>query len=543
MKTLTLKQAMLAIIGLSGLAATTASADAPKTQIAPYLEYEQVVTSDFNGDGDVLTYSTVAAGVDATVTTKRVQAQISYRYERRIAWDHHLDDDEVHSGIAQARVDVASGVSLEGGAIAARARTDGRGPAFGFDTADNRNIAQVYGAYAGPTVATHVGELAVNGSYRLGYVKVDDHSLAGLPKTAGQPLDRYDSSLSHDVEVSVGMKPGPLPVGWTLGAGYTRENVDRLKQRYQGKYVRGDLVLPVTSSLAVTGGVGYEKIRAGQQDIVRNPDGTPAFTAGGHLIGDGSKPRLLAYDQDGIIWDAGVIYRPSRRTELQARVGHRYGGTTVTGSLDHQFSDTSGVSAVVYDSVSSFGRSVVSDLNGLPVNFNVNHNPLSNGIGSVGGCVFGTAGKGGCFDNAFNAISTANYRDRGVTILFSGGRGPWTMGIGGGYENRKYLAPASTSAGDFTLDGVTDDNYFINGYLSRQLSRSSSLNFDAYASWYDSGVPGSDSSFGAGISASYNRTLFLDHMQGYASIGLYRTDSDSFDATSASALLGLRYTF
>src|ERR1700740_2626852 len=73
--------------------------------IAPYIELGQVLTSDLQS-GDVLTYSTVAAGVDASIQTKRTQFQISYRYERRISWSKKVGDDDVHSGLARAAVKI-----------------------------------------------------------------------------------------------------------------------------------------------------------------------------------------------------------------------------------------------------------------------------------------------------------------------------------------------------------------------------------------------------------------------------------------------------
>jgi hypothetical protein len=534
-------------LGLSALAAAvaaTAIAAPARTDIAPYLEVQQVVTADLNDGGDTLTYSTVAAGVDGRLSTRRVEAAISYRYERRIDWGNDIVDEDVHSGVAQARLEVAPGVSLDAGGLAARARADGRGPAFGFSTADDRNIAEVYSVYAGPTVSKKFGDIDVGASYRLAYVNVDDHSLAGVPTTPGQAVrDRYDSSTSHSASASVGMAPGRLPFGWTVGGGYVREDVERLDQNYEGKYIRADIVVPVSPTFAVTGGVGYEDIRIDQDDLLRDVNGVPLLTPGGRLIGDPSRPRLVAFDEDGLIWDVGFIYRPSRRTELQARAGRRYGDMTYTGSLRHEFNSAYGVQAFVYDGISSFGRLVVTDLQGLPLDFKSNRNPLSTGIGGMGGCVFGTeGGQGVCFDDAFQSIDSNQFRHRGATLLFSGARGPWSFGFGGGYAHRKYLAP-EFGGGIFTMDGRADESFTLNGNLSRQLSRSSGLSFDAYASWFDSGVPLSDTSFGAGASASYYQSLFYDRLTGFAAIGLYTTDSGQFDSTSASALVGLRYTF
>ena len=66
-----------------------------------------------------------------------------------------------------------------------------------------------------------------------------------------------------------------------------------------------------------------------------------------------------------MMYDAGVIWRPSPRTELQARAGRRYGGTTVVGSLDHRFNEHQGVNVEVFDTVETFGRLLTNDLSRL----------------------------------------------------------------------------------------------------------------------------------------------------------------------------------
>jgi uncharacterized protein (PEP-CTERM system associated) len=536
----TLVRRGLQAVAITGLFLFGTQAAQARGDIAPYLEVQQVVLAELDGEGEVLTYTSVAAGVDARVSTRRVEAQISYRYERRIAWEDDLVDEDVHSGLAQARIELVQDVlSLDAGAIAARARLDPRGPAFGFSAADDRNIAEVYGGYVGPTVSTHVGPVAVGASYRLGYVHVDDHGLAGTGFPGG-PLDRYESATSHSLSASVGMDPGELPIGWTVAAGYEREDTDRLDQRYEGKYVRGDVVVPISPTFAVTGGIGYEKLEASQQDVVRDSNGLPVVTPGGKLVADPSKPRLLAYDQSGLIWDVGVIWRPSPRTELQARAGRRYGGTTVVGTLQHQISESAALNVVVYDSVSSFGRSIISDISGLPTKFNVKHHGLNAGLGGAGGCIFGTEpGTGACLDDAFQSVSTFNFRSRGASLMLSGSRGAWDMQVGAGYARRKYLAPDL-----FSINGVEDESLSVQGFLGRKLTRTSGLDFEAYASWLDSGIEGNNTIFSSGVTATYYRSFFWDRLQGQASVGLYSTDSgDGDDSAIAAAMIGLSYQF
>ena len=248
--------------------------------------------------------------------------------------------------------------------------------------------------------------------------------------------------------------------------------------------------------------------------------------------------RGRGFGVDGLIWDAGVIYRPDRHTELQARIGRRYGGTTFTGSFHHQFSPTAAVNAVVYDSVDSFGRLVIADLGDVPTSFRPRQGGFNGSVGGIGGCVFGTeAGAGVCFDDALQAITTANFRNRGVNITFSGARGPWSFSVGGGYANRKYLVPSG-----FAFDGVTDESFTLQAAIDRRLTRTSGVAVDAYASWYDSDAFGAQSVFGAGVTGSYHRQL-MERVDLEAALGLYTTDSGTFDSTVAQALLGIRIGF
>ncbi len=195
-------------LALAGLMLAGASGAQVRTGVTPYLEVEQVVTADLGEGGDVLTYTSVAAGIDAVANSRRVQAQASYRYEHRFSWNDDLIDEDIHSGIAQARVQIVPGsVVLDGGALAARGRANSGGPVVDVTSVNDPNAAQVYAGYVGPSVTTHVGPLDVSASYRLGYVHVDDDSFAAaVPTTTA--YDRYDHSTTLDAAISVGMKPG-----------------------------------------------------------------------------------------------------------------------------------------------------------------------------------------------------------------------------------------------------------------------------------------------------------------------------------------------
>jgi hypothetical protein len=527
----------LGFAGLAGGAALALAAPAQaRTDIAPYLEVQQVFEAELNGGGDTLTYTNVAAGIDATIENRRTVVQVSYRYDRYIEWNDDIPDQDSHSGLAQAHFQLIPSVSLDAGGLAAR--FDGDGGGLGFISGADEDVVDIYGFYAGPTLSTNIGSLSVNGSYRFGQFWVNDHAFDDLP---GDFDDGEESSTSHILNGSVGMAPGELPVGWTVSAGYQREKIDRLDQRWEGWFVRGDIVFPVSPTFAVTGGVGYEDLEASSDDFLRGPGGLPILTPGGNPISDETAPRLLTYSNDGIIWDVGVIWRPSPRVELQARVGERYDDMTYLGTLQYDFSDNFGLSIAVYDTVSSWGRLIVTDLNGLPTKFKTDNRGLTRGLTGTGGCVFGNdPGSGACFDDAFRSIHGTNFRARGVDVVLSGQRGAWGMELGLNYAQHKYLTPGIDF---FTTDDVKEEIVTLYGSMGRQLSRSSGFDLEGYASWYDSGLAGEDEVFGAGATATYYRNFLFDRLYGEVSAGIYHTDDGSFDSTVAALMLGLRYQF
>lgn len=524
----------------AALAAACAAAPASAaSRVTPYLEVQQVLDADLNGGGDTLTYTQVSAGVDASISSRRVTATINYRYDRRIPWNHHLGDDNVHTGLARASVAVVpKTLTVEAGAIATRARSDIRGAAPIFFTGDNSNVSQVYGGYVGPSLTTHAGPLQIGASYRLGYVHVDETS--GVALAPGQPrIGTLDSAVSHDLTASVGMPSGDLPFGWTVSGGYSRETTHQLSQRFEQKYVRGDLVLPVAPTLALTAGVGYEAIKVSERAILRDAAGLPLVDGHGRYRSDTTSPRLLAYDQTGLIYDAGVIWKPNRHTTLVARAGHRYGGTTVTGTLNWRTGRRSGLQVNVYDGIESVGRLLTQNLNSLPTTFELQRNPL---LDNVGGCVFGTTpGTGGCLNDALQSLNGANFRSRGVTALYSVGRGPWTFGVGGGYARRKYIAPVQGNF--FTIDGLKDESWIVQGNAARQLSADSGINAAIFADWYKSGIANAGDVSSVGGTASYYRT-FGRHLSATASAGIYSYDQHGIDnVVSGQLLLGVRYEF
>lgn len=534
-------------VSLAALAAATpASAQdgGGRTRyVQPYIEVAQAVTADLSND-DVTTYTAVAAGIDAGVQSARAQGQVSYRYERRFDWADRVADQDVHSGLARAAVTLTPGLNIEGGAIATRTRSDIRGAAPGNLVGNVANIAQVYSLYAGPSVETRVGALNVGASYFFGYTKAETPDVPG--PVPGQRLDYFDDSTSHIAQASVGTAAGDvLPFGVTLSGAYEREDARQLDSKYEGYFGRGDVVLPVSGTFAVRGGAGYEKIEATQRDPLLDAGGAPVLDGNGRYVTDPASPVRIAYDTDGLIYDAGVIWRPNPRLELQASAGWRYGGETFFGSLSYAMNRNVGLGVVVYDGIETFGRQVRDGLRDLPTAFDNSPDPFGQ---QFAGCVFGSRpgaggnGTGACMNDVFQSIATASYRARGVDAVLSASYGRTRFGIGGGYANRRFNAPRGVPGAVFF--GVEDQSAYAQAFWGRDLSRRSTLDLTVFGNWSSSGLSGLNGGdvYGGGANATY--ALQFGRLGTLASLGVYGFDQEGFDTQwSAQALLGARYSF
>lgn len=509
----------------------------PRVEVTPYIEAQQVVFADLKNGGDVLTYSSLAAGLDASVQTQRAEAQINVRYEHVFGYNSQVNDQDVVSGLARGSFAVGSGLSVEAGGIATRSKVDGRGASPSNLVGNPDNITQVYSVYAGPTYAGQIGDLSVNAAYRAGYTKVENRSAGALP--AGQPQQElFDHSISQSATASVGMQPGALPIGWAASVGYDREDGGLLDQRYEGKFARVDVTVPITANIAAVGGVGYEKITISERDALRDvATGTALRDGNGRLIADKSAPRLVAYQEDGIIWDAGVMWRPSDRTSLLATYGHRYGSDTYTGSFSYVPNNQWAANVSVYDTVSGFGHMVNNSLANLPTQFRASRNPLS---GDLGSCAFGAQG-GFCFNDALQTASAAAFRSRGVTASVSSSVGGWDTGYAIGYNQRKFIT--SNLGAQAIINGQKDENYFAAAYLGHALDQQSRIDTNVYANLFDPGFTGAPDVLALGVNAAYYRQIFRG-LSATAAVGVDSYKQKDFDSSlTGSALLGLRYSF
>ena len=505
--------------------------------VQPYLEVTQALDADLNGGGEVLTYTSVAAGIDAAASTRNTQGQVSARYERRFNYDRYTGDQDVVTGLARATTRLGNGLGLDLGGLATRTREDIRGAAPALLVGNDANIAQVYSVYGGPTLSTRAGDIAVDAAYRAGYTAARG---AGYTGVVGQPrLDRFDHSFGQGANARASLAPGiALPVGVTLSAGWQQDRAGQLRQHYDDVYGRGDLLLPVTPTLALAGGAGYEKLTVSQKSPLLAATGAPVVDGQGRFVTDQASPRRVAFRTDGVYWDAGVVWRPNHRTAVSASAGRRYGSMSYTGQIDYQASPGVGLSVRGYDEVTTFGQQLRDTIAALPTSFIAARDAYSQ---QLNGCVFSANGAtpGGCLDGVFQSIASASYRARGVDGVLSATRGPSTYGLGGGYANRRLFVPFVPLGA--TINGGEDQSAYVQAFWGRQLSRVSGVQANLFANWYDPAAMTTDIwSYGATASYYHN----FGRLGTTATLGIYDfKQADLRSQVSAQALLAGRYTF
>lgn len=508
-----------------------------EAKISPYLGVDQTVIADLDGgDGDTISYTSVTVGVDAHLKGRRAEVQANLAYQHQFSWNEGQPDQDVVTGLVTARADVMPGaLSIEGGALATRVRSDAYSGGNG-SLAVPSSTSDVYSLYAGPTFTSSADDLDINAAYRLGYNRLEggfDTALAGLPQ-----VDSFDESWNHVATASVGMQPDTLlPVGWALGAGYEREDASQLDQRYENLWGRLDLTYPIRNDLAVVGGVGYESIEISNRDAVRDPvTGDPIRDGSGRFVTDDGSPRLLAYDDAEIIWDVGLLWRPSRRTSAEFHVGHRYGSMSYTGAFNWRPDDRTAINVSLFDSVDSFGRALSGSLANLPSTYVIARNPFS---GDIDSCATGSEG-GACFNDALSGIRTANYRNRGISASYSYLAGPWSYGLGVGYSRRKFIANDALFA---EVDGATDEFYFVNGSVSYAIDSVSALSGNLYVNRFNSGIGAFGDVSNLGGYLSYNRRI-ARKLEGTASLGIDQAKAEGVESVlTALAQIGMRYRF
>ena len=291
-------------------------------------------------------------------------------------------------------------------------------------------------------------------------------------------------------------------------------------------------------TLALAGGIGYEKLTTSQKDPLLTAAGVPVVSVSGRYLTDEASPRRVTFRTDGVFWDAGVVWKPNHRTSVSAYAGRRYGTMTYTGNVSYQASKSVGLSVNVYDQVTTFGQQLRQGIAQLPTSFIAARDAFSQ---QYNGCVFSQSGTtpGGCLNDVFQSITTASYRARGVDAVVSAQRGLSTYGLGAGYANRQLYAPYVPFGA--AVFGNDDESAYVQAFWGRQLSRVSGVQANVFANWYSPASTATDVwSYGATASYYHN----FGRLGTTATLGLYDfKQGDLRSQISAQAVLAARYTF
>ncbi len=530
----------VAIIAAPAHAQKRDQGDNRKTvRVDPYIEANQVFAAELSPGNDVVTYTQVAAGLDASVQGRSNGGAASIRYERTFGYDSSVSDSSTLSGIARGYATVVpQALTVEAGALATRTRVDGNGGIISTSPRRSPSESRIYSAYAGPTVHTSAGDAEVNAHYRIGYTRAEAPDAIVFSPGAAQ-VDVFDESVVQSANAHVGLQPGaPLPVGIGVGGGYYQEDTTNLDSRVRDLHVRGDVTVPLGPNLAAVGGVGYEDVEISNRDAVRDNVGNPVIGADGRFVTDKSAARQLAYDVSGLIWDVGVVWRPSSRTAAEAHVGKRYDSTTYYGSFAWAPDGRTSVNLSVYDGITGFGGQLTNALVALPTDFAAIRNPVT---GDLDGCVSSVEGSN-CLTGVLGSIRSAVFRGRGASLSVSKRVGRMTGGFGAGYDRRKFIgAPGTVLAAS---NGVVDESYWLASYLSGQIGPRDSFTINSHVQWLKSGFAGAGDATVMGAAAAYRRYL-VEGLSANAAVSLDRLNSDvaGQDLSTAAALLGLRYDF
>ena len=513
------------------------SSDRGRTSIDPYIEANSLASWQISPGSDVVTYTQLAAGVDASIAGRNNGGSVSLRYERNFAHQSEGSDSDTITGLARGYATIIPRVlTFEAGGLASSTRVDAQGRSVINPLVDDNLSTQTYSAYAGPNLQTRMGAVDVSANYRIGYTRVDGPDFL---TRSGTQADLFDESVTHSATVRAGTRPGdPLPVGIGVGAGYYQEDVSNLDQRVRDAYVRGDVTVPITPTLAFVAGAGVEDVEVSSRDAVRDADGNPVIGDNGRYVTDTASPRIIAYEASGLIWDVGVVWTPSSRTQLEAHFGRRYDSETFYGNFSWRPSSRSNLSIGVYDGIQGFGGRLNNALAALPTDFTVTRDPVT---GELTGCV-STLDGSGCLDGLLGSVRSSVFRGRGVVASYSRQIGRMTAAIGAGYDRRKFIGAPGTVLE--LADGIVDESYYVAAGVSGPVGQRGSFSLNSYANWFDSGTAGSGDVRVLGSSASYSEEV-VRNLSARAAVAISMLDSDIApdNFTTASALLGLRYDF
>ena len=529
------------LMGLFAGGAACGAAHADRPKIGAFMDLQQVATTALSGEGvDDVTYTEVSGSVAAEISNRRIVASGTYRLSYRIPEYGDSDKNFTQDGVMrlQAKV-IDEWLAVDAGAIATRSRVDPSGAAPTTNVGNPKNLTQTYSFFFQPALAHRIGDLSLQSNYRYAYTENNNSQID--TGSTGPLTDRFDSSVAQEASLALGMAQSALPFDWKLSAEYRHENTTSLAQHFRAFSTIGEVKLPLgMSRVALVASGGYEQTKTSQRKALLDPvTQLPVLGKGGKFVVDPASPRILTYDMSGLIGDAGIIWRPSQRTRLEARAGYRYGGLSLTGLLEMRPDPRTGLTVIVTDRIGTFGQGVSGGLasSGPDINLGRTADPTN----SYQNCLFGRAtGTGQCIAGSLGQASANSYRERAVNLIFSRQFRHWDVASTLGYSRRTYIDDPTSPV---SLEGVVDQSFFSSLSLGRGLTRTSRVSFSFSGNYFMNGQVGASDVMSGSFTTSYNRS-FGRGIQLQASMAVDGTKQESMTAdVSGRAQLGLQYKF
>ena len=272
-------------------------------------------------------------------------------------------------------------------------------------------------------------------------------------------------------------------------------------------------------------------------DAVRDPLGNPVLDKNGRFITDFATPRYVALKKDDPIWDAGFIWRPSRRTNLEAHVGYRYGQISEYGAFTYMPTPKQNLSVVVYDNLGGFGGDLNNTLSNLSSQFQTVRDSIT---GNISSCL-STAAAGGCLGGVLGSANSAFGLGHGVTIGYDLHFGRWDTGVGVGYDVHRYISASQTV--DAHINGKADTYYWVDAFVGAAINEKSQFQSTLNIYKYHSGLVLSGDVTSVRLVSIY-QYFPSKHLSFNASLALNASFNQSqADLWSSTLSLGVRYTF
>ena len=531
-----LSRALLTLLAGGGLCG---AAHAERPELGAFLDIQQIGEAQLSGLGSSdVTYTEVAGNILGQIRNRRITATGTYRLSYRIPEVGDISKSFAQDGVMRVDANVIDEwLTMQSGAIVTRSRVDPSGAAPQTNGANAKNLTQTYSAFIQSALAHRFGDLATVATHRYAYTKNENSS--GSSITTGPPTDRFDSSTNQEVTVSIGMAQSALPFDWQVSGAYRKEDATNLAKQTRATNLIGEIKQPVGPEIAVVASAGYERTRISEREALVDPlTGLPVLTSSGKFVVDPASPRLITYDVEGLIYDAGVIWRPSRRARFELRGGHRYGGVSVTGLIEIKPSERTGMTLAITDRIESFGEGVSAGLAGSGPDLNLDAlDPNS----SFQDCLFGKAqGSGRCIGGALGSASAKSYRQRAANLVFTHAMRKSTFNASFGYSRRTYI---DDPASPVTLSGVVDQSFFGNVSIGTRLTRTSGVSFSFSGNLFKNGQVGASDVIAGSFNTSYYRSIGRS-IQLNANLAVDASKQDGTTAdVSGRAQLGLQYKF